>query len=431
MARFLPVVTLACAALIGIAGAPGAAPDALALRAQRLHASSIVLDTHIDTTLRLTRSDWDFTREHPHMPPDVSSVPESPLQEGHADLPRIRRGGLKGLFFGVVVRGNVTGPPAVSQALEQVEAVHRLAERLPDQVAFCVTANDVRAAVRQGKIAALVGLEGGHMIADSLPILRSFSRLGVRYITVTHFYHTNWADSSGASPRHNGLTDLGRSIVKEMNRLGMLVDISHVSDKTFADVLEVSEAPLMASHSSCRSLAGHVRNMSDDMIKAMAARGGVIHINYHSPYLDEARSQYFLRSQPILEEVRESMPGPAREIERTRLVIQRLGPPPKVSWERIVDHIDHVVKIAGPDAVGLGSDFDGATMPEGMEDVAALPKITEALVRRGYKDGDIRKILGENTLRVMRDAEQVAARMKGKGERFEGKGLSQGTGARP
>jgi len=405
---------IACAAFVGIGGTSQSAPDAAAERARKLHASAIVLDTHIDTTLRLTRDDWDFTREHPHMPPEVSSVPESPLQEGHADLPRIRRGGLDGLFFGVVVRGNVTGAPAVRDALVQVEAVRQLAEQLPDQVAFCVTAQDVRTAVKRGRIAALVGLEGGHMIADSLPVLRSFSRLGVRYITLTHFYHTNWADSSGEAPRHNGLTALGRSIVKEMNRLGMLVDISHVSDKTFDDVMAVSDAPLIASHSSCRALAGHVRNMTDAQIKAMAARGGVIHINYHSPYLDEPRSQYFQRAQPTVAELREKLPGPRHEIEVMRLLFERLGPPPRVSWERIVDHIDHVVKIAGAGAVGLGSDFDGATMPDGMEDVAALPKITEALVRRGYKDDDIRKILGENTLRVMRDAEQVASRLKGK-----------------
>lgn len=439
MRRFVLAFTtvgFALAVLFGIAWAPKmrfqgsgtrGQSDPLAERARRLHGAAIVLDAHIDTTLRLTRGDWDFTREHPPMPPEVHSLPESSGQEGHADLPRIRRGGLKGLFFGVVVRGTVTGPPAVRDTLEQIEAVHRLADTLPDQVAFCVTAKDVRAAVRQGRIAALIGLEGGHTIADSLPILRTYARLGVRYITLTHFYHTSWADSSGQPPRHNGLTHLGRSIVKEMNRLGMMVDISHVSDKTFEDVLQVSEAPLIASHSSCRAIAAHARNMSDEMIKAMAARGGVIHINYNSPYLTEARAQYYERGQPILAGLREKMPGIARETERVQLVIERLGPPPKVTWERIVDHIDHVVKIAGADAVGLGSDFDGATMPEGMEDVSALPKITEALVRRGYRDDDIRKILGENTLRVMRDAEQVASRMKGEGDRLKGKGLSQGS----
>jgi membrane dipeptidase len=380
-------------------------------RARKLHFSSIVLDTHIDTTLRLARSEWDFTREHPRMPADVHSTPESKLQEGHVDLPRIKRGGLGALFFGVVVRGDTTGAKAVHDALPQIEAVHRLAERLPKEVAFCTTAAEVRSARRAGKLAALIGMEGGHMIANSLPILATYSRLGVRYITLTHFFNTDWADSSGEEPRHNGLTDLGREIVREMNRLGVMIDISHVSDKTFRDALETTQAPLIASHSSCRALAGHVRNMSDEMIKALSARGGVIHINYNTPYLDQARFEYWRKEQPLARELSAALPGEANEPARRQELYRRIGPVPAVSWEKIVEHIDHVVRIAGADHVGLGSDFDGATMPEGMEDVSQLPRLTEALLRRGYSDADVRKILGENTLRVMADAERTAARL--------------------
>jgi membrane dipeptidase len=411
----MPAKSILCFAACGLFAAslaPGRGPDATTERARKLHFSSLVLDTHVDTTLRIARGDWDFKREHGHMPADVHSTPESTLQEGHVDLPRIRKGGLNALFFGIVVRGDTPAPKSVLDALRQIDAVHRLAQDLPNDVALATTAAEVRAAHRRGAVAALVGMEGGHMIANSLPILRTYARLGVRYITLTHFFNTDWADSSGEAPRHNGLTPLGRDIVREMNRIGVMADISHVSDKTFWDVLEASQAPLIASHSSCRALAGHVRNMSDEMIKALAARGGVIHINYNTPYLDQARFEYWEREQGIVRELRPRFPADADEPRLREEVARRLGPVPRVTWEKIVEHIDHVVQIAGAGHVGLGSDFDGATMPEGMEDVTMLPKITEALVRRGYRDDDVRKILGENTLRVMAEVERVAAKTR-------------------
>jgi membrane dipeptidase len=249
------------------------------------------------------------------------------------------------------------------------------------------------------------------MINSSLPILREFSRLGVRYMTLTHFFNTDWADSSGEAPKHNGLTDLGRQVVREMNRLGMIVDISHVSDKTFRDALDLSTAPMIASHSSARAIAGHVRNMSDDMIKALAAKAGVIAINYHVPYLDQARNDYQTKIQPLWNRLLEKYPGEEQEMKRQAEVAREFGPAPAVSWQKIVDHIDHVVRLAGADHVALGSDFDGAAMPEGMEDVTRLPRITEALLRKGYSEADVRKILGENLLRVMAQAERVAERV--------------------
>ncbi len=382
------------------------------------------MDAHIDTTLRMTRADWDFTREHEAMPAGISSHPESQSQLGHADLPRIRKGGLDALFLGIVVRhpsdvparGPITGPQAVYDALVQIAAVHKLAEDLPKNVLFCTTADEVRKAHQQRKVAALIGVEGGHMINNSLPILREFSRLGVRYMTLTHFYHTDWADSSGQQPAtHDGLTDFGRQIVGEMNRLGMIVDISHVSDKTFQDALAVSQAPMIASHSSARSIANHVRNMSDDMIKALAAKGGVIAINFHVPYLDQARNDYQIRLQPFLNRLIAQYPGEQQEMTRQAELAREHGPAPVVSWQKIIDHIDHVVRVAGADHVAIGSDFDGAAMPEGMEDVTRLPRITEALLRKGYRESDIRKILGENLLRVMAEAERVAARSRPKG----------------
>jgi membrane dipeptidase len=407
------------AALLSLASAAGPPPqrdDAIARRARALHADALVFDAHIDTTLRLARGDWDFTRRHGPMPPAISSHPESRSDTGHADLPRIREGGLDGLFFGVVVRhptfsgmsGAIEGPRAVHDALVQIAAVHRLAEHLPREVAFCVTAGQVRAARRSRRLAAMIALEGGHMIANSLPILRMYARLGVRSMTLTHFHHTDWADSSGEPPRHNGLTTFGRDVVREMNRLGMLVDISHVSDRTFSDVLEVSLAPVIASHSSSRAISGHARNMSDDMIRAMAAKGGVVAINFHAPYLDQARFEYMQRAQPLLAALLPALPGEEHELTRLQQVARQIGPPPPVRWEKIVEHIDRVKRLAGADHVALGSDFDGATMPEGMEDVTALPKITEALLRRGYSEAEVMKVLGENLLRVMAEAERLA-----------------------
>jgi membrane dipeptidase len=238
-------------------------------------------------------------------------------------------------------------------------------------------------------------------------------------MTLSHFYNDEWADSSTDKPAHNGLTDFGKDIVREMNRQGILVDISHVSDKTFYDALEVSAAPLIASHSSCRALCNHPRNMTDDMIKALAAKGGVIQINYEKSFIDQ---NYKDASEKLsggivkhLSEITqkcnndEACISDAMNKEEKELTAQ--GKLPVVSWERIVDHIDHAVKLVGADHVGLGSDFDGASMPQGLEDVSKLPKITEALLRKGYSDDDIRKILGENTLRILAQAEQVSKQL--------------------
>ena len=371
----------------------------VAARARKIHFSSIVMDTHIDVTPKL-QTDWKFTEEH---------------TTGHIDLPRMRKGGLNALFFSIYMSGSVTGPKAVNDALERIAAVHKLAQDLPDQVALCTTAEEVRQAHKAGKIAGLMGMEGGHMINNSLAVLRMYARLGVRYLTLTHSVNTDWADSSGDQPKHNGLTDFGKQVVRELNRLGVMVDVSHVADKTFWDALEVSQAPIIASHSSCRAISGHARNMTDDMIKAMAARGGVIQINYLDSYLDQALFEYGQKAQALRRELMQKYPGPENAAKRREEMARVFGPAPKASWEKIVEHIDHAVKLAGIDHVGLGSDFDGGPMPVGMEDVTHLPKITEALLRKGYKEEDVRKILGGNTLRLMAEVERVAAQMNRQG----------------
>ena len=372
--------------------------DSLVEQARKVHFSSIVLDTHIDVTPKL-QTGWKFTEEH---------------KEGHIDLPRMKKGGLNALFFSIYMSGTVTGPKAVNDAIERIAAVHRLAEQMPDQVALCVTADQVRKAHRQGKIAALMGMEGGHMINNSLAVLRMYAELGVRYLTLTHSVNTDWADSSGDQPKHNGLTDFGKDVVRELNRLGVMVDISHVADKTFWDALEVSKAPMVASHSSCRAISGHARNMTDPMIKALAAKGGVIQINYLDSFIDNDLYQYSQKSQTLMRELQQKYPGRENADKRREEVAKQFGPAPRASWERIIDHIDHAVKLVGIDHVGLGSDFDGGSMPVGMEDCTQLPKITEALLRKGYSAADIKKILGENTLRLLGEAERVSQELRGR-----------------
>ena len=372
--------------------------DTISERAKKLHFSSLILDTHIDVTPKL-QTDWKFGERH---------------DTGHIDLPRMKEGGLNGLFFSIYMSGTVTGPKAINDALQRIAAVHKLAEDMPDKVMLCTTAADIRQAHKQGKIAALMGMEGGHMINNSLPVLRMYAALGVRYLTLTHSVNTDWADSSGDQPKHNGLSDFGKDVVRELNQLGVMVDISHVADKTFWDALAVSKAPMIASHSSCRAISGHPRNMTDEMIKALAAKGGVIQINYLDSFIDPDLFAYSQKTRDASRELMQKMGGPSREnfVKVREELAKQFGPAPKASWERIVEHIDHAVKLVGADHVGLGSDFDGGGMPVGMEDCTKLPKITEALLRKGYKEADIRKILGENTVRLLGEVEKVAKQLR-------------------
>ena len=383
---------------------PGKADD-IAERARKLHFSSIILDTHDDTTQRFFSKDFSLGKRNP---------------DGHIDIPRMREGGMNGIFFSIWIDGRIMGASAVQKALDQIDAVHENVRKFSSDLVFARTAEEVRRAHAQGKIAALMGVEGGHMIGNDIRIVRVFADLGVRYMTLTHFYNDEWADSSTDKPAHNGLTDFGKDVVREMNRQGIMVDISHVSDKTFYDTLEVSKAPLIASHSSCRMLCNHPRDMSDDMIKALAAKGGVIQINYEMTFIDQAyKDAYDKETGGVVQHLSELTKNCnneeaciAREMLKLRQRLTSAGKLPHVSWERIVDHIDHAVKLVGADHVGLGSDFDGADMPEGLEDCSKLPKITEALLRKGYSENDIRKILGENTLRVMEQSERVSREMQ-------------------
>ena len=369
--------------------------------ARELHFQSIVVDTHDDTTQRLLDPKFDFGIRH---------------TDGSVDIPRMREGGLSAIFFSIWIPGTVTGPTAVQRALDQIGAVRETVARHPNELVLCTTADEIRHAKAANKIAVLMGVEGGHMINNSLANLDKFFALGVRYMTLTHTVNTDWADASTDKAAHNGLTDFGRQVVREMNRLGMMVDISHVADKTFYDVLAVSKAPVIASHSSCRALCSAPRNMTDDMIKALAAKGGVIQINYHIGFLSQ-QFQDVSKAHPELgKEIEAESKKRCGDNEACQLIeadkitrdMVAQGKLPRVDWTEIIKHIDHAVKLAGVDHVGLGSDFDGADMPYGMEDVSDIPQITNALLAKGYSPADVRKILGGNTLRLMQDVEAAA-----------------------
>ena len=396
-ARLLAAVCVSSAALVGLA----MAAETISERARKLHFSSIVVDTHDDTTQRFLDGDFDLGARS---------------ASGSIDIPRMREGGLGAIFFSIWIPSKITGPEAIKHALEQIDAVREQVRDHPKDLVLVTTADGIREARKQGKIAALIGVEGGHMIASDLGVLRTYSALGARYMTLTHSGNDEWADSSTDKPVHNGLSDFGKDVVREMNRLGMMVDISHVSDKTFYDALEVSKAPLFASHSSCRAICDAPRNMTDQMMKDLAAKGGVIQINYHVGFL----SQEFRNAEKAHPEWEQAIAAEIKQrcgdkegcqlIEGDRITrgYVEQGKLPRVEWTKIIEHLDHAVKVAGVDHVGLGSDFDGANMPYGMEDATKLPQITETLLQKGYSEGDVRMILGENTLRVMTEVERVS-----------------------
>jgi membrane dipeptidase len=393
----------ATVALGGLLVTSGLAGDNSSERASKLHFSCIVVDTHDDTTQLMLDAKFALGARQP---------------KGSIDIPRMREGGLGAIFFSIWIPSKVTGPTAVQKALQQIDAVREQVRKHPKDLVLATSAEQIRQAHKNGKIAALLGVEGGHMINSDLGVLRKYAALGVRYMTLTHSGNDEWADSSTDRAVHGGLTDFGKDVVREMNRLGVMVDISHVSDKTFYDALQVSGAPLLASHSSCRAICDAPRNMSDQMMKDLAAKGGVIQINYHVGFLSQefrnAEKADPKINEAIAEEVTKRCGGDANEgcmlIEGDRITREYVakGVLPRVEYTKIIEHIDHAVRVAGIDHVGLGSDFDGANMPYGMEDASMLPKITEALLKKGYSDSDVIKILGENTLRLMTDVERVS-----------------------
>jgi membrane dipeptidase len=384
--------------------------DDFAARAKKLQREAIVVDTHLDAPDQLAGK-WA----------DIGERGATP----HFDIPRAREGGLTAPFFSIYVdRAYAEAGGATRRALELIDITHRVVDGHPKDMMMAASVADIRAAKRAGKMAVLMGIEGGHAIEDSLGVLRQMYRDGVRYMTLTHVNTNHWADSSGPfylpdfDPRksavHGGLTDFGRDVVKEMNRLGMIVDISHVSDATIDDVLDVSRAPVMASHSSCRAIAMEMpRDLTDDQIKRIAAKGGVVMINFGSAFLDPDDYRQFraaldkIKPQYLALE-RKYAKQPLELAKHAHALMEKLPVAKRAPWTKIVDHIEHVIQVAGEDAVGLGSDFDGIDdPPDGMEDYSMLPKITEELLRRGHSEAQVKKILGENFLAFFTRVEAV------------------------
>lgn len=374
--------------------------EILRQKALRIHRSTIVIDTHNDITSPIVDDDYDLGT------PSVGKY--------HTDLERMQKGGMTAEFFSIYVsRSYAKEGGASRRALDMIDIVYRQAERHPEKLVMAYSTADIKRAKRQGKIAALMGIEGGHAIENSLMTLRSFYRLGIRYMTLTHSNTNDWADASTDEPRHNGLSDFGKEVVSEMNRLGMLIDVSHVSDKTMSDVLDISTAPVIASHSSAKALANHPRNISDDLLKRIAKNGGVVMVNFFSGFISQeyidARKVRDEKLKPELESLSQKYKDDPKKLEEERDKLFQANPLPKVPLSVLMDHFEHIIKVAGIDHVGIGSDFDGVPdLPTDMEDIAQLPNITYELLKRGYSEQDIKKVLGENLMRAFAKAEQVA-----------------------
>lgn len=382
-------------------------------KALDIQKSAIVVDTHADTPQRFLDENYD-----------IGST--DPKDAGHISLDKAKAGNLGAEFFSIWVEPETNQGHFARHTLDLIDSVYEQAARHPDRMMMAFSVEDIERAHREHKLAALLGIEGGHSIENDIHLLRDFYRLGVRYMTLSWSNTNEFADSSGDinDPKithHNGLTDGGREIVTEMNRLGMLVDISHVADKTFYDVMAVSKSPVIASHSSARALTNHPRNMTDDMLRAVAKNGGVVQVNFFNAFIDE---DYRKASEAQAKDRNDAVKTNAERLKASGKTITYLDNDrierewaakiPRPPLSALIDHIDHVAKVAGIDHVGLGSDFDGVSgaTPQGIDSAADLPKITQALLDRGYNAADIRKILGGNLLRVFRETERVSHQMQ-------------------
>jgi membrane dipeptidase len=354
------------------------------------------LREHYDSSIEGLASGTD-KREHPLM----------------TDMARLRQGRVGAQFWSVYIPSEVTGDTAIRETIEQIDIVKRLIKAYPQDLALAGTADDVVRIHKSGRVASLIGIEGGHQIGGNLAALRQFYELGARYMTLTHFKNNEWADSATDDPKYHGITDFGRTIIQEMNRLGMLVDLSHVSDDTMRAALQVSKAPVIFSHSSARALDDHNRNVPDDILKLTAQNGGVVMVNFFPAYVSDAFRKW--NAEEAAEEERAKSLFNGRPVEREAAIKawKTATPAPPVTVAEVADHVDHVAKIAGYDHVGIGGDLDGiSTAPEGLGTVSGYPLLFAELIRRGWSDQNLAKLAGGNVLRVMRQAEAVAASMK-------------------
>ena len=382
-------------------------------KAREIHNSALVIDTHADTPQRFLDGNYDIGSTEPN-------------DQGHISLDKAKAGNLGAEFFSIWVEPEANQGHYARHTLDLIDSVYEQAARHPDRMMMAFSVADIEQAHREHKLAALLGIEGGHSIENDIRLLRDFYRLGVRYMTLSWSNTNEWADSSGdiTNPKvehHNGLTEAGKQIVLEMNRLGMMIDISHVSDKTFYDAIAVTRAPIIASHSSARALTNHPRNMTDDMLRAIAKNGGVVQVNFYNAFFDEnyrkaAEAQAKDRDAAVKAHTDQLRAAGIKVtyLDSDRIEREWAARIPRPPLSTLIDHIDHIAKVAGIDHVGLGSDFDGVSgaTPQGIDSAADLPKITQALLDRSYSADDIRKILGGNLLRVFREAERVSREMQ-------------------
>ena len=390
-----------------------ASKQGISAKARQIHDSALIVDTHADTPQRFLDEEFDIGSTDPN---DI----------GHISLDKARRGNLGAEFFSIWVDPQTNQGNYAKHSFDLIDSVYEQAAHHPDRMLMAFSTADIERAHREHKWAALMGIEGGHSIENDIRLLRDFHRLGVRYMTLSWSNTNEWADSSGDidDPKvqhHNGLTDFGKQVVLEMNRLGMMVDISHVSDKTFWDAIATTKAPVIASHSSARALVNAPRNMTDDMLKAVAKNGGVVDVNFYSGFDDEnfrkandAQAKDMAAAVQKFIDDQKAQGKPVDYIQVDRIEREWMAKIPRPPLSSLIDQIDHIAKVAGVDHVGLGSDFDGVSgaTPQGIDSAADLPNITQALLDRGYSASDIHKILGGNLMRVFRDVERMSHEMR-------------------
>jgi membrane dipeptidase len=410
--RLLSAVLLACTLAAAQTAQTKSTDSGISAKARAIHDSALIIDTHADTPQRFLDEGFDIGSTDPN-------------DHGHISLDKARRGNLGAEFFSIWVDPETNQGNFAKHTFDLIDSVYEQAARHPDRMTMAFSTADIERAHREHKLAALMGIEGGHSIENDMHLLRDYYRLGVRYMTLSWSNTNEWADSSGDinDPKvqhHNGLTDFGKQVVLEMNRLGMMVDISHVADKTFWDAIATTKAPVIASHSSARALVNAPRNMTDEMLKAVAKNGGVVQVNFYNGFVDENFRKAMEAQKKDADAARQKylddMKAAGKEvnyIELDRVEREWLARIPRPPLSALIDHIDHIAKVAGVDHVGLGSDFDGVSgaTPTGIDSAADLPKITQALLDRGYNAEDIKKILGGNLMRVFREVDRVRQEM--------------------
>jgi membrane dipeptidase len=386
------------------AAAQAPAPDAALAHARALLRSTLLIDGHNDLP-------WEIRRAEGH-PLDVAAYDLRARSPKHTDLERLKQGQVAAQFWSIYIDGEMRDSGYARVQLEQFDIARRMIARYPDRLAFALTADDIDRAVKRGRIASLLGMEGGHAIENSLGVLRSYYALGARYMTLTHNVTLDWADAALDTARHQGLTEFGREVVREMNRLGMLVDLSHVSPGVMSDALDVSEAPVIFSHSAARALVDHPRNVPDSILGRLAKNGGVVMVTFVPQFVSTEFKGWEDTADSARKAIRTAVPDTA-ESRRQYDQWEAAHSPPSATLAQVADHIDHVRQVAGVDHVGIGSDFDGIDhVPVGLEDVSHFPDLFAELIRRGWSDADLKKLAGQNLLRVLRQAEATAARLQ-------------------